>query len=124
MKKEILLINSQIPNEEWPESYVSFNVFTTFLQTRIASGQGIKTHYYQYVLDKILAYPELQGNMPVQDIHQYEDILELVSTIVFPIMEDENEFFWALGNALTPEVFYGSNAFYNLLNSNSEGYVG
>ncbi|MEO5891182.1 MAG: hypothetical protein ABIQ31_13055 [Ferruginibacter sp.] len=124
MKKDILLIDSHTPKDAWAESYISFNAFTNFLRDKIASGQGIKIEYYKYVLDKILVYPELQGDIPIHDIHRYEDLLELVSTIVFPIMEDENEFFWALGNALTPEVFYGSNAFYNLLNSDSEWYIG
>ncbi|MEP7109720.1 MAG: hypothetical protein ABI760_17120 [Ferruginibacter sp.] len=128
MKKEILLIDPHIPKESWAESYISFNVFTAFLENKILSCSGIKIQYYQYVLDKILAWPELQGSIPVQEIHQYEEILELISTVVFPIMEDENEILWAFGNALTPEVFYGSNAFYNLLTSASEwkleeGYI-
>ncbi len=124
MKNEILLIDPHTPKEAWAESYISFNSFTTFLQSNIAQGRGIKIKYYQYVLDEILAHPELQGNIAIQDIHQYENILELVSTIVFPLMEDENEFFWAFGNAFTPEVFYGSNAFYNLLAATSEWYMG
>ncbi|MBC7888695.1 MAG: hypothetical protein H7Z13_12510 [Ferruginibacter sp.] len=124
MKKDILIIDPHIPKEAWVESYISLKTFTGFLQDKIASGQGIKIHYYQYVLDKILTRPELQGDIPIRQMYQYEDILELVSTIAFPIMEDENEFLWAFGNVLTPEVFYGSNALYNLFSPTSEGYVG
>ncbi|MCW3090329.1 MAG: hypothetical protein JWP81_1398 [Ferruginibacter sp.] len=124
MKKEILVIDPHTPKELWAESYISLLPFTEFLQNKIATGQGIKIKYYQYVLDKVLAFPELQEDIPVQEIHQYEELLELVSSIVFPIMEDENEFYWAFGNPLTPEVFYGSNAFYNLLTAKSEWYVG
>ncbi|MEO6550000.1 MAG: hypothetical protein ABIN94_18505 [Ferruginibacter sp.] len=124
MKKEILVIDPHTPKELWAESYISLKVFTDFVQKKIAGGGGIKTKYYQYVLDKILEFPELQGDMAVNEMHRYEELLELVSSIVFPIMTDENEIYWAFGNALTPEVFYGSNAFYSLLSTQSEWYVG
>ncbi|MEO7767589.1 MAG: GAF domain-containing protein [Ferruginibacter sp.] len=124
MKKDILVINPHAPKEMWAESYISLKPFTDFLQEKIASAQGIKVKYFQYVLDRILEAPELQGNIPVEEMYRYDDLLELISSIVFPIMEDENNFYWAFGNALTPEVFYGSNAFYNLLTAESEWYVG
>lgn len=122
MKKDILVIDPNTPKDAWAKSYISLQPFTSFLQDRIASGEGTKTQYFQYILDKILARPELQGYVGINDIQRHEDILELVSTVIFPIMEDENEFLWAFGNALTPEVFYGSNAFYKLFSSASQRF--
>ena len=124
MQKEILIVDPYVRRESWVESYVSFKLFTDFLFERISEGEGARSKYYQRVLDKILQYPELQGNLTVGEMHQYEEVLELVSTVLFPIIEDENECLWAIGNAMTPEIFYGSNAFYNLLSPNSEVYIG
>ena len=124
MQKEILIVDPYVRREAWVESYVSLKLFTDFLLRRIGEGDGARSEHYQRVLDKILQYPELQGNLTVDDMHQYEEVLELVSTVLFPIIEDENECFWAIGNAMNPEIFYGSNAFYNLLSPNSEEYIG
>ena len=124
MQKELLIIDPHARKDAWMESYVSLKIFTNFLRRRIDEGTGIRIHYFKYVLNKILQYPELQGEIPVNEMHKYGDVLELVSTIIHPIMEDENQALWALGNAQTPEVFFGSNAFYNLLTPTSEVYVG
>ncbi len=117
MKKDILLIDPHAAKEQWGQSYISLRPFTRFLEQKISSGKGIKIQYYQYVLDRIGARPELQGNLLIGEIHQYEELLELISSLVFPILEDENEFLWAFGNAMTPEIFYGSNAFYKMFSS-------
>ena len=124
MRQEIVILDPHIRREAWVESYVSFKIFSDFLRSKIGGNKGVKVHYYQYVLDKILEHPELQGDVAITEMHKYQNILELVSTIIYPIMEDENQSFWAIGNAMTPEIFFGSNAFYNLLTPTSEVYIG
>ncbi|MEO6722287.1 MAG: hypothetical protein ABIN67_18105 [Ferruginibacter sp.] len=124
MQNEVLILDPYTRRDAWMESNVSLKLFTDFLRGRIEEGNKIKSHHIQYVLDKILEYPELQGDLPVSEMHKYGEIFELISTILFPVMEDENECLWAIGNALTPEIFCGSNAFYKLLTPTSEVYIG
>ncbi len=124
MQKDIVIIDPHIRQETWVESYVTFRIFTTFIQNKIREGGGIKLQHYKSVLDKLSQYPELQGDVPVKDMNKYEDVLEAISLVLFPVMEDENEYYWCLGNAMTPEIFFGSNAFYNLLTPTSEMFIG
>ena len=57
-------------------------------------------------------------------MHKYTDVLEAISLVLFPVMNDENEYFWCLGNAMTPEIFFGINALFNLLTPKSEMFIG
>jgi hypothetical protein len=120
MRKELIVLDPTITRESWGESYISFAPFTAFLKEKISAGDGIKIHYFQYVLDIILAHPGLQGHIAVEDMHRYHHIMELVATIAYPLMKDEAEFFLAFGNPMTPEVFYGSDAFYQLVSTHSK----
>ncbi|CAN5578874.1 hypothetical protein BH11BAC3_BH11BAC3_21730 [soil metagenome] len=124
MQNAILVVDPHIKKEAWLESYVSFNKFISFLQDKIAIGKGMRLQQYQDVLNKILAHPELQGNIAIEEMHKYTEVLEVVSCFLFPGIEDENECFWGIANAMTPEIFYESNALYNMMEPASKVYIG
>lgn len=124
MQNEFIIADPHKCRESWIESYVSLKLFREFIQNRLSEERGYKAQVYQDVLNTILKYPELQGDIPVQDMVKYPGVMESVTTLLFPLFEDENTCYRAIGNALTPEIFYGTNGFYNLLSPTSEVYIG
>ncbi len=124
MQNNILIVDPHIRREAWLESYVSFKKFTSFLQDKISIYKGVRLQQYKEVLTAILKYPELQGNVLIEEMHKYDAVMEVVSGLLIRGIEDENESFWGISNAMTPEIFYGSNALYNMMEPNSKVYVG
>ena len=114
MKNEVLRINQFATKENSVESYVSFKKFADFLEERITKEKSVRVRFFQFVLDKINLYPELIKGIPVTDASKYGEVLELVSSVVFPLIEDEDKVMFGLTNGISPEVFYASNAFHRL----------
>ncbi|HTL06704.1 MAG TPA: hypothetical protein VL307_00560 [Chitinophagaceae bacterium] len=120
MKKEVLLVNQTATRENSVESFVCFKKFVEFLEERVKTETSIRSHFFRFVLDKIRSYPELINGIPINDAAKYEEVLELVSSIVFPLTEDENEMLFGLTSGMSPEVFYASNAFHRLFELRAE----
>ncbi|MEO6316583.1 MAG: GAF domain-containing protein [Chitinophagaceae bacterium] len=120
MKNGILLVNKSATSENSVESVVSFKKFTDFLEEKVSSETSIRTHFFRFVLDKINAYPELAAGIPAAAVAKYEQVLELVSSIVFPLIEDEEQVLFGLTSGISPEAFYASNAFHRLFESRPE----
>ena len=114
MKNEVLRINPFATKENSVESYVSFKKFADFLQERIKKDHSPRVRFFQYVLDRINVHPELLAGIPVIDASNYSEVLELVASVVFPLIEDEDKVMFGLTNGISPEVFYASNAFHRL----------
>ncbi len=114
MNKGIININQYATAENTVESYVCFKKFIDFLEEKVKTDTGMRVHFYRFVLDKIRQYPELTGGVQVQELLRFDEILELVSTIVLPLIDDENETLVALTSGVSPQVFYATNAFTRL----------
>jgi len=117
MKKDVLLVNQYATKENSVESFVCFKKFIDFLEERVNTDTSVRSHFFKFVLDKIRSYPELITGIPVTEAAKYDEVLELVASIVFPLIEDENEMMFGLTSGISPEVFYASNAFHRLFAS-------
>ncbi len=104
-------------------SVVSFKPFIDYISETIQTETKAKHPFYRFILDKFQEYPELYGDISLENIGHYEDILELVASSVLPLIEDKQETIWALGNAFTPDIFYGSQSFYQLIKLGCPGAV-
>ena len=117
MIRELIQLNPYATKENSVESFVCFRKFIEFLEDRVNTDKTMRVRFFRFVLDKIRSYPELIAGVPVSDMVQYNEVLELVSSIVFPLIEDENEVMFGLVSGVSPEVFYASNAFHRLFKS-------
>jgi hypothetical protein len=117
MEKALIQINQYATKENTVESYVCFKKFIDFLEEKARSDKGIRVHFYEFVLNKIKQYPELIKGIPSVDASKYEEVLELISAIVLPLIDDENEALVGLTNGLAPEAFYATKAFVKLFES-------
>ena len=119
MNKSVLQINPFATKENSVESFVCFKKFIDFLEERIQTESSVRVHFFRFVLDKIRSYPELIKGIPVSEAAGYDEVLELVASVVFPLIEDENEVMFGLTSGISPEVFYASNAFHRMFETRS-----
>jgi hypothetical protein len=116
MKTEIIHISKKVHFDNSFRSVISFNKFIEFLKTNIRSGPSIKIPYFKWIVKKFKKLPELSRNIPIEKISAYEEMLELVSTCLLPLAADEKSL-WALSSPLSPEIFYSTDGFYELMNT-------
>ena len=114
MNKGVIRLNQYATKENTIESFVCFRKFIEFLERKVQTANGSSNHFYQYVLDKIKLFPQLSQYVNINEIENYDEILDLVASIVFPLTDDEDEVLMGLTNAASPEAFYATNAFFRL----------
>lgn len=93
----------------------SLRPFIKFLRTRLKSGSSLKDKLTAFLLEKLEQFPELEGDVPIENIEKYREILELIFVSMTNVTEDETRMPWALGMPLRPQFIYGTSAFYTLM---------
>jgi hypothetical protein len=91
----------------------SLRPFINFLKKSLKNDSSLKDKLTAFLLEKLAQYPELEGEVPLENIDKYRDILELIFVSMSNVTEDETRLPWALGMPLRPLFVYCTNAFYN-----------
>src|SRR5258708_1243129 len=115
MQNSILDIAHEMEGSDQIESHISFRAFINFLKDRRLNEKTFRIKYLDFVIHHFehrLAGKE--GIEPGQ-LSQYEDLMELIYTTLFPAIEDERESLWALAVPMKPMTFYGTDGFYDVL---------
>ncbi len=95
--KEVKIIASgkSLRDEELPiVSQISFLPFIEYLRQKADNTSDIRTGFYRYLLQKFEAEPALLE--PIQDtsiLSDNEDLLELLTTSLFPLVTDKERIF-------------------------------
>jgi hypothetical protein len=97
------------------DTALSLKPFINFLRKSIKNDHSLKDKLNGFLLEKLERYPELEGDIPVDQIDKYREVLELIFVSMTNVTEDETRFPWALGMPLRPLFVYGTDAFYNLM---------
>jgi len=121
MKKASILLNQFATKENTIESYVSFRKFILFLEEKMQTDSDSRIQFYQLVLDKMRSFPELMEDMTISSIENYNEILELVTAVTLPLLDDENEALVGLAVGISPTVFQATNAFHKLFEPTADG---
>ncbi|HUP11748.1 MAG TPA: GAF domain-containing protein, partial [Niastella sp.] len=93
----------------------SLRPFINFLKKSLKNDSSLKDKLTAFLLEKLAEFPELEGDVALEKIDKYRDILELIFVSMSNVTEDETRLPWALGMPLRPLFVYGTNAFYNLM---------
>jgi hypothetical protein len=93
----------------------SLRPFIDFLKKSLKNDSSLKDKLTAFLLEKMEQFPELEGDIPVENMDKYRDILELIFVSMSNVTEDETRLPWALGMPLRPLFVYGTDAFYNLM---------
>lgn len=108
-------INENISTLVPVRTSLSLRPFIKFLKDKAADEHSLKAKLSGFLLEKLARYPELEGDIPLDTVDKYNDILELLYVCLSNITEDENKLPWALAVPMRPHFFYGTNAFYKLM---------
>lgn len=93
----------------------SLKPFINYIIQRIATEKTAKINFFNYLLQQFEAYPELMYPIEPENIAKYHHLLELIYTALSPILNDENEQYWAISKPISPCFYYGTDAFYQIL---------
>jgi len=115
MKTDIINISEKVHFGNTVRSVISFKKFVDFLQSSMHTGLAIKDPYFKWILKKFKKTPELLKAISLEKVGAYNEILELVSTCLLPLAADEKSL-WALSGPLSPEIFYSTDGFHELMN--------
>src|ERR1700761_5821392 len=102
---------------------ISFKPFVSYLENRLKTEKTHKAKLYKLVLEEFYKDPASAGYIKVEDIHRHAKLLELIYTILSPFMADENEYLWALSAPASKYLFYGTDAYVTLIESENSSEV-
>lgn len=94
------------------ESNLSFRPLVEYLKGRLKTEKSVKSEFYRFLLQKIEKDDVLLESVTAQELSKYTDTLELIFTILTPLMANEDDLFWALSTPIPDEIFFSTNAFY------------
>src|SRR5919199_831761 len=97
------------------ESKISFRPLLNYLKEKRSEVSDIKSNFYTFLIKRFETAPHLLA--PVNDVRTLEehtDLLELLSTMLFPVVSKHEKHTFALGTPYRFEVFYYSDCFRQL----------
>lgn len=116
MRQQIInLAHEQIPGMKTPVTSLSFRPFLEYIRARINETDAIKKEIYQMILQKFSKYPELEGEVKLEDVGKYREILDLLHIALSTVVEDEKKLLWGISVPVTPVIFYGSDPLYEFM---------
>lgn len=80
-----------------------------------------KGTFYKAVLQRFEDQGVYDHDIPLDKIHQYESLLELLYACFTPALHTEQELAWGLSFPFQPVIFYGTELLYDLLGKKKEG---
>ncbi|HEX7754044.1 MAG TPA: GAF domain-containing protein [Niabella sp.] len=99
---------------------LSFNRFLNYLEQRIAATESVKKGFFEYVLNKFLSNKHLKDVIPVEEIKYFREELELMYNLLQPPLADESLNLWGICIPIDPVIFFGTEAFYNLIRKSAD----
>ncbi len=121
MQTALLNMARQPMLEYIPETVLTFRPFIDFLKKRRDESNCHKSRFFSFVIEQFEKNPELLQPIDVNDVSKYADHLQLIYSMVSPVIEDEDKHPWALCLPLKPVVFYSTNAYSKLVTNIETG---
>jgi hypothetical protein len=98
-----------------PVISLSFKPFLDYIRERMDDTKTIKKEIYQLILHRFSKFPELEGEVKIEDTSKYKDLLDLLYIALSTVVEDEKNVVWGLSVPISPAIFYGSDSLYKLM---------
>ncbi|MBK1440063.1 hypothetical protein JHJ32_08710 [Parapedobacter sp. ISTM3] len=96
-----------------PERILSFDHFFTHLTQRCETHTS-RQEVFAFVLNRFRKAQQLHGSINEQNISKFGKELDFVYNLLVPLLTDETQALWGLVSP-SGKVFYGTDAFYQLL---------
>ena len=103
---------------------ISFRPFVNYLKQKLNSISGSKAAHFNYLIKRFEAFPELL--QPVTDetvLDEQADLMELLTTSLFPVICHQEHTNFALASPYQFRVFYYSEPFRELFFDAADQYL-
>jgi hypothetical protein len=120
MNTNVIQINSSECASCLMDSTLSFRPLIAYLKGRLKTEQTLKAEFYRFLLEKIEREEALRNDIQVEDLVKYKDTLELIFTILTPLMANEKDLLWALSTPIPDKIFFSTDAFADILSLHLE----
>jgi hypothetical protein len=120
MNTSVIQINRNESSSCHIEFTLSFRPLIAYLKGRLKTEQTLKAEFYRFLLEKIEREEALKNDIQVEDLAKYKDTLELIFTILTPLMANEKDLFWALSTPVPDKIFFSTDAFFDILSLHTE----
>ncbi|RZL50579.1 MAG: GAF domain-containing protein [Pedobacter sp.] len=99
---------------------LSFRPLIAYLKGRLKTEQTLKAEFYRFLLEKIEREEALKDDIKVEDLAKYKDTLELIFTILTPLMANEKDLFWAMSTPVPDSIFFSTDGFFEFFSVHKE----
>lgn len=93
---------------------VSFRKFIGFVQEAVRAEHGPRLTFLENALEILKVQKGFSEVETIEQASEYLDQLEVVFQLLSPNLEQES-IFWAIGQPLSPVMFYGTDRFYQMV---------
>lgn len=107
--------NEQLVTTEGLDTKLSIQPFIDYVEDKAKNNTSIKSAFLQFVVEQFRKHPDLNENLTLEKISAHQHLLDLIYATLSVSVEDEDRHLWALCAPIMPIIFYGTNAFYDLL---------
>ncbi|HMH21899.1 MAG TPA: GAF domain-containing protein [Puia sp.] len=121
MQKDLINIAEELEGFDVIDSHLSFKGFLNFLRDLRSHEKTMKVRFLESVISSFEHRLPPKNELGLEEMEQYEDLLQWVYALLFPPINDERQNLWALSMPMKPVIFYGTNAFYHLLKNEKTG---
>ena len=103
------------------DSHISFLPFVNFLKDKLAITSGTRSDFYRYLIRKFEGEPELLHEVKdVQILDDHGELMELLCTVIFPVVSDEQKNTFTLSAPYQFNIFSYSESFKKLFIDEAE----
>jgi hypothetical protein len=106
------------------ESHISFLPFVNFLRNKLVSTTGTRADFYRYLIRKFEDQPDLLQQLDdIRMLSGHEELMEFLSTAIFPVVSEEGETNFTLSAPYKFSIFSYSESFRKLFIDQEEEHL-
>jgi len=105
------------------DSKVSFSPFVNYLKEKRESVSETREKVYSYLIKKFESEPSLLYPEDLDVIHEHSDLMELLTTSLFPMVANDHKHIFALAAPYQFSVFYYSDYFSEIFFDEEEKHL-
>jgi len=119
MKKSILDLSGEKAQPLELDTSLSFEPFITYLRKRMEGEKTAKAGIYRHALKLFEKYNVQYEDLSLENIHEYDELLEQLYVCLSSPLADEHNFAWGLSFPFQPSIFYGTELLYKLMDGHT-----
>jgi len=118
MEVSLLNLTNNDTTKDPIEAALSIVPFVNHLKERINARKDVRSQQLSYIVDRIQSFPHWDDDITLDNLDAFSGIFELIHLTLAAPLTDENETLWGLTLPFKAQLFYGTNALFQLLRNN------